>query len=61
VSKTPVMDDNVTIVSQALLVCQECARPWLDAAERWRLYLDTDEQRAVPYCPVCAAREFDGD
>jgi hypothetical protein len=45
-----------------VLACQECRRLWLDPHERWRMYLDADEQpHAVPYCPECAAREFDGD
>jgi hypothetical protein len=48
--------------SVLLLVCEECRRPWLDPHERWRMYLDTEEPpHAVPYCPNCAAREFDGD
>jgi len=46
---------------QATLFCQECERPWLDAAERWRMYLDPEEPRAVPYCPICSEREFGGE
>ena len=43
-------------------VCEECRRPWFDPCERWRLYLDPEELGlTVPYCPDCAAREFDGD
>jgi hypothetical protein len=54
------MDDNATVLTERLLVCQECRRPWLDPHERWRLYLDDDEPRsAVPYCPNCASREFE--
>jgi hypothetical protein len=44
------------------LSCQECCRPWLDPTERWRIYLTSDEPaQPVPYCPTCAAREFDPD
>jgi hypothetical protein len=41
-------------------VCIECRRPWLDASERWRVYL-TDDDPPVPvtYCAACAEREFD--
>jgi hypothetical protein len=39
--------------------CEECQRPWHDPLERWRMYLTDDpDPYAVPYCPVCAAREF---
>jgi hypothetical protein len=56
------MDDKLTILRQQLLACQECHRLWLDPAERWRMYLDSDDPpHAVPYCPDCAAREFDAD
>jgi hypothetical protein len=57
------MSDKTTVVpAQLLLTCQECTRPWLDERERWRLYVDADEPGcAVPYCPDCAAREFDCD
>lgn len=49
--------------SAALAIrCVECGRPWLDAAEHWRMYLTDDEPpEAVSYCPVCAAREFGRD
>jgi hypothetical protein len=48
--------------TRPLCLCQECGRPWLDPRERWRLYLTDDEPaEAVPYCPTCAAREFDPD
>ena len=41
------------------LVCIECGGAWLDASERWRLYLTDDEPReAVAYCEHCASREF---
>jgi hypothetical protein len=54
------MDDKLTIAPQRLLACQECRRLWLDPAERWRMYLDSDEPpHAVSYCPDCATREFD--
>jgi hypothetical protein len=51
-------DKPTTAVAQRPLICQECRRSWLDAHERWRLYLDPDERRTVPYCAVCAEREF---
>jgi hypothetical protein len=42
------------------LTCIECKREWLDAGERWRIYLTMDEQpEPVPYCADCAAYEFD--
>jgi hypothetical protein len=42
------------------LVCIECRRVWRDPNERWRMYITDDEPpEAVPYCGVCAAREFD--
>jgi hypothetical protein len=44
---------------RAPIVCIECRRPWLDASERWRIYvLHEDPPEAVPYCDVCALREF---
>jgi hypothetical protein len=56
------MNDRTSVLSALLLSCQECRRPWLDERERWRLYVDADEPGStVPYCPDCAAREFDGD
>jgi ribosomal protein L33 len=46
-------------VKSTSLVCEECARVWVTAAERWRLYLTDDNPRqAVPYCPRCAAEQF---
>jgi RNase P subunit RPR2 len=55
------MSDRATMAVQAL-VCQECRRPWLDGAERWRVYVTDDLERlTVPYCPECAHREFDPD
>jgi hypothetical protein len=54
------MHENETLIRQ--LRCEECRRPWLDPQERWRAYLTDDEPSgAVPYCPACAAREFDPD
>ena len=56
------MDIKPSLSPTLLLSCEECRRPWFDPCERWRLYLDDDEPaNAVPYCPVCAAREFDPD
>jgi hypothetical protein len=56
-------DELATVIAPPVLHCQECLRPWLDPGERWRLYLDEDNQPAlaVPYCADCASREFDGD
>lgn len=56
------MMNETQIATAPLCLCQECRRPWLDARERWRLYL-TDEEpiEAIPYCPACASREFDPD
>jgi hypothetical protein len=41
------------------LHCLECRRPWVEPAERWRVYL-SGERPATPltYCPECARREF---
>lgn len=56
------MHETKTVTTTYVCLCQECARPWLDPRERWRLYLTDDEPvEAVPYCPTCAAREFDPD
>ncbi|HYX75642.1 MAG TPA: hypothetical protein VE757_00575 [Gaiellaceae bacterium] len=56
------MNDKALALPGQRLMCEECRRPWLDDRERWRLYLDPDEPaHAVPYCPACAAREFDPD
>ena len=53
------MEQKTTAVSTRLLVCQECWRPWLNARERWRLYVDPDEPaQTVAYCQLCAEREF---
>ena len=42
--------------------CEECGRRWLDPSERWRVYVtDDDPAVPIPYCPHCAAREFDDD
>lgn len=55
------MHANATLTKH-LLLCQECRRPWLDPAERWRIYLTAETpSEPVPYCPTCAAREFDPD
>jgi hypothetical protein len=56
------MDIKPSLSPTLLLACEECHRPWLDPCERWRLYLDPEEPGlTVPYCPACAAHEFDGD
>jgi hypothetical protein len=42
------------------LTCIECEREWVDAAERWRIYLTPDAQpEPVLYCADCASYEFD--
>jgi hypothetical protein len=39
--------------------CAECGDFWLpDDVDRWRAYLDTDDE-VVIFCPECAEREFD--
>jgi hypothetical protein len=55
------MGDELDLVTlENVLVCIECERPWMNAAERWRIYLTDDPNpRAIPYCPDCAHREFD--
>jgi hypothetical protein len=41
------------------LSCIECAAVWVDATERWRIYLTDDEpQEPVLYCYACATYEF---
>lgn len=56
------MDNDAIALARPLFVCEECRRTWLEPHERWRLYLTDDEPaEAVPYCPDCAGREFDGD
>jgi hypothetical protein len=48
------------MISVSPICCRECDRTWIDGRERWRLYLTADEPPSpVPYCPDCAAREFD--
>jgi hypothetical protein len=49
-------------VSDTVLACIECRRPWLRGNERWRLKVTDDSPReTVPYCSECAAREFGDD
>jgi hypothetical protein len=56
------MDIKPSLAPTLLHSCEECRRPWLDPRERWRLYLDPEEPGlTVPYCPDCAAREFEGE
>jgi hypothetical protein len=42
------------------LTCVECRRPWLNSAERWRVYLinvtSDMPPLTVPFCPACAMR-----
>lgn len=54
------MRDNTTQHVALDLTCLECGVSWLDASERWRIYLtDDDCPEPVLYCQVCATREFD--
>jgi len=47
-------------ISMTPLRCLECGQPWIEAKERWRVYLSNDEPRqTLTYCPDCARREFD--
>jgi len=49
-----------TALSTTQIVCIECLRPWVRTNERWRLKVTDDTTpETVPYCPDCAAREFD--
>jgi hypothetical protein len=42
------------------LSCLECGQLWIEATERWRIYLSNEEPRqTLTYCPACARREFD--
>lgn len=47
------------------LVCSECGCHAEDEAAGWRAYRDDLPEQGEPpspalFCPVCAAREFDG-
>jgi hypothetical protein len=54
------MDETLPFAPPALLTCIECQRPWLDSAERWRMYeTDEPEPEVGLYCPICASYEFD--
>lgn len=45
--------------ASASLTCVECKAVWIDASERWRIYVtDDDPREAVVYCQWCALREF---
>ena len=47
-------------ISTARLRCLECGRLWIEATERWRVYLGNEQpQQPLVYCPDCARREFD--
>jgi hypothetical protein len=37
--------------------CGQCGRPWFNEGERWRSYLDDEEEPRL-YCSGCAEREF---
>ena len=40
--------------------CLECGREWVEASERWRMYLSGENPpHPLTYCPACARREFD--
>ena len=52
------MRDDPTTLTRPL-VCQECRREWIDAHERWRLYVTPDDPaETLIYCTACADREF---
>jgi hypothetical protein len=52
---------EATVTFVTPIRCIECQRPWLLGGERWRIKLLVEEAlEAVPYCPECHAREFDG-
>ena len=56
------MEENTKLVASAPLTCTECRRTWFDPRERWRLYVDPDEQlQTFAYCAACAEREFGRD
>jgi hypothetical protein len=43
----------------SILRCSECGAVWLPAdEERWRAYIDCDDEIQV-FCPDCAVREFE--
>jgi DNA-directed RNA polymerase subunit RPC12/RpoP len=50
-------DDPVTVTPPT---CVNCGRPWIDAASRWRSYLDDEGEQRL-YCPECSSREFGDD
>jgi hypothetical protein len=48
-----------TTIATLPLHCLECRRPWVEATERWRIYLSgEDPSQPLTYCPECAQREF---
>jgi hypothetical protein len=47
-------DEPITVTPPT---CAECGQPWLDPAERWRSFLD-DEDEPRLYCPEHAEAEF---
>ena len=53
------LEKNLPQADTQQLACIECRRVWIDPSERWRLYLAPDDRELVPYCGVCASREFD--
>ena len=57
----PRQQEEAQLTQAACLTCIECAREWIDARERWRIYLTPDElSEPVLYCGDCARYEFDG-
>jgi hypothetical protein len=52
----PLVDTALTITLTPP-TCVECSRPWLDPDERWRSYLDHEDELRL-FCPDCAEREF---
>jgi hypothetical protein len=57
------METAPTTTVVARIACVECGRAWVSDSERWRIKVLFDEQppEAVPYCPDCHAREFEGN
>jgi DNA-directed RNA polymerase subunit RPC12/RpoP len=55
--RTTATPDDDPLTWAAALECAECGRPWFDPADRWRSFLD-DEDEPRLYCPRCGEAEF---
>jgi hypothetical protein len=55
-----VYEHEPSIEAEYVLTCIECERRSSRDAVGWRGYLTIDHE-VVILCPVCAAKEFDGD